>query len=215
MQNINDQNTTMVLGEKNKALYGNGYIEDVLCGLRFRISPSSFYQINSAQAQVLYKKAIQAAALTGTETVIDAYCGIGTIGMIMATKAKRVTGIELNNDAVRDAKENAKRNNIDNIRFVVGDATEYMTSMSENAEHADVLVLDPPRSGSTESFVKAAASIAPKRIVYISCNPETLGRDLEWFRKAGYRAVKAEGVDMFAFTNHTEAIVTMQRKDSR
>ncbi len=215
VQNINDQNTTMVLGEKNKALYGNGYIEDVLCGLQFRISPSSFYQINSAQAQVLYKKAIQAAALTGTETVIDAYCGIGTIGMVMAAKAKRVIGIELNSDAVRDAKENAKRNNIDNIRFVVGDATEYMTSMSENSEHADVLVLDPPRSGSTESFVKAAASIAPKRIVYISCNPETLGRDLKWFHKAGYRTVKAEGVDMFAFTNHTEAIVTMQRKDRR
>ena len=165
VQNINDQDTTMVLGEKNKVLYGTGYIEDVLCGLRFRISPSSFYQINSAQAQVLYKKAIQAAALTGTETVIDAYCGIGTIGMAMAAKAKRVFGIELNSDAVRDARANAKRNNIANIRFVAGDATEYMTQMSENGEHADVVVLDPPRSGSTEAFVKAAASIAPKRVI--------------------------------------------------
>lgn len=212
VQNINDQDTTMVLGEKNKVLYGTGYIEDVLCGLRFRISPSSFYQINSAQAQVLYKKAIQAAALTGTETVIDAYCGIGTIGMAMAAKAKRVFGIELNSDAVRDARANAKRNNIANIRFVAGDATEYMTQMSENGEHADVVVLDPPRSGSTEAFVKAAASIAPKRIIYISCNPETLGRDLEWFQKAGYRAVRAEGVDMFAFTNHVETVVLIQRK---
>ena len=215
IQNINDKTTTMVLGEKNKILYGNGYIEDVLCGLRFRISPSSFYQINAAQAQVLYKKAIHAAALTGSETVIDAYCGIGTIGMVMAAKAKRVIGIELNGDAVRDAKANAKHNNINNIRFVAADATEYMTRMSENGERADVVVLDPPRSGSTEAFVKAAASIAPERIIYISCNPETLGRDLEWFQKAGYRAVSAEGVDMFAFTNHVEAIVTMQRRGSK
>ncbi|NDO47908.1 23S rRNA (uracil(1939)-C(5))-methyltransferase RlmD [Lachnospiraceae bacterium MD335] len=215
IQNINDKTTTMVLGEKNKILYGNGYIEDVLCGLRFRISPSSFYQINAAQAQVLYKKAIHAAALTGAETVIDAYCGIGTIGMVMAARAKRVIGIELNDDAVRDAKTNAKRNNINNIRFVAADATEYMTRMSENGERADVVVLDPPRSGSTEAFVKAAASIAPERIIYISCNPETLGRDLEWFQKAGYRAASAEGVDMFAFTNHVESIVTMQRRGGK
>lgn len=210
VQNINDGDTTMVLGERNKTLYGAGYIEDVLCGLRFRISPSSFYQVNSAQAQVLYKKAVQQAGLTGEETVIDAYCGIGTIGMTMAAQARHVIGIELNGDAVRDAKANAKRNNINNIHFVIADASEYMTHMSENGEHADVVVLDPPRSGSTQEFVKAVASIAPKRVVYISCNPETLGRDLEWFRKAGYKAVKAEGVDMFAFTNHVEVIVTMQ-----
>lgn len=201
----------MVLGVRNKPLFGTGYIEDVLCGLRFRISPSSFYQINSAQAQVLYKKAVQKAALTGEETVIDAYCGIGTIGMVMAAKARRVIGIELNADAVRDAKENAKRNRVDNIQFVTADATEYMTRMSENGERADVVVLDPPRSGSTQEFVKAVAAIAPKKVVYISCNPETLGRDLEWFRKAGYRAVEAEGVDMFAFTNHIEVICCLIR----
>lgn len=212
VQNINDQNTTMVLGEKNKTLYGTGYIEDVLCGLRFRISPSSFYQINSAQAQVLYKKAVQKAALTGEETVIDAYCGIGTIGMAMAAKARRVIGIELNSEAVKDARANAKRNKINNIQFVAADATEYMTRMSENGECADVVVLDPPRSGSTQEFVKAVAAITPKKVVYISCNPETLGRDLEWFRKAGYKAVKAEGVDMFAFTNHVESIVLLQRR---
>lgn len=212
VQNINDQNTTMVLGEKNKTLYGTGYIEDVLCGLRFRISPSSFYQINSAQAQVLYKKAVQEAALTGEETVIDAYCGIGTIGMAMAAKARRVIGIELNSDAVKDARANAKRNKINNIQFVAADATEYMTRMSENGECADVVILDPPRSGSTQEFVKAVAAIAPKKVVYISCNPETLGRDLEWFRKAGYKAVKAEGIDMFAFTNHVESIVLLQRR---
>lgn len=210
VQNINNQDTTMVLGEKSKVLYGTGYIEDVLCGLRFRISSSSFYQINSAQAQVLYKKAIQAASLTGKETIIDAYCGIGTIGMAMAAKAKQVIGIELNADAVRDAKANAKRNNIENIRFVAADATEYMTYMSERGERADVVVLDPPRSGSTQEFVKAVAAVAPKRVIYISCNPETLGRDLEWFRKAGFEAVEAEGVDMFAFTNHVEVIIMMQ-----
>lgn len=210
VQNINSQDTTMVLGEKSKTLYGAGYIEDVLCGLRFRISPSSFYQVNSAQAQVLYKKAIQAAMLSGKETVIDAYCGIGTIGMAMAAKAKRVIGIELNADAVRDAKANAKRNHIENIQFVAADATEYMTQMSEQGERADVVVLDPPRSGSTQEFVKAVAAIEPKRVVYISCNPETLGRDLEWFQKAGYKAVEAQGVDMFAFTNHVEVIVVMQ-----
>lgn len=206
VQNINDQNTTMILGEKNKVIYGIGYIEDVLCGLRFRISPSSFYQVNSVQAQVLYKKALQIADLTGKETVIDAYCGIGTIGMVMAAKAHHVIGIELNGDAVRDAKVNAKRNNINNIHFVASDATEYMTCMSQNGEHVDVVVLDPPRSGSTQEFVQSIAAIAPKKVVYISCNPETLGRDLEWFRKAGYKAVKAEGVDMFAFTNHVETV---------
>lgn len=211
VQNVNDEDTTMVLGGRSKTLYGTGYIEDVLCGLRFRISPSSFYQINSAQAQVLYKKAIQQAALVGDETVIDVYCGIGTIGMAMAAKAQRVIGIELNRDAVRDAKENAKRNNINNIRFVAADAAEYMTRMSENGEHADVVVLDPPRSGSTQEFVKAVAAIAPKKVVYISCNPETLGRDLDWFQKEGYKAVKAEGVDMFAFTNHCEVVCCLVR----
>lgn len=209
VQNINDQQTTMVLGERSKPLYGPGYIEDVLCGLRFRISPSSFYQINSAQTQVLYKKAVQAAALTGTETVIDAYCGIGTIGMTMAAKAGRVIGIELNRDAVKDAKANAKRNNISNIHFVAADATEYMTHMSENGQTVDVVVLDPPRSGSTEAFVRAVAGIAPKRVVYVSCNPETLGRDLAWFAAAGYRVETAEPVDMFAWTECVETVCSL------
>lgn len=211
VQNINDRQTTMVLGERSKPLYGPGYIEDVLCGLRFRISPSSFYQVNAAQAQALYKKAVQAAALTGGETVIDAYCGVGTIGMTMASKVKRVIGIELNDDAVRDAKANAKRNGINNINFVAADAAEYMTQMSENGQSADVVLLDPPRSGCTEEFVNAVAGIAPDRVVYISCNPETLGRDLEWFRAAGYRAVEAQPVDMFAFTEHIEIGCALKR----
>jgi 23S rRNA (uracil1939-C5)-methyltransferase len=212
VQNINDQQTSMVLGDRNKPLYGPGFIEDVLMGLHFRISPSSFYQINSAQTQVLYKKAIQAAGLTGKETVIDTYCGIGTIGMAMASKAERVIGIELNRDAVKDAKANAKRNNIQNIHFIAADATEYMLHMSQKGEKADVVIMDPPRSGSTEEFVKATAAIAPKKIVYVSCNPETLGRDLGWFRKAGYKAVEAWPVDMFCFTEHVETVCLLSRK---
>ena len=211
VQNINEANTTMVLGERNKPLYGEGYIEDVLCGLRFRISPNSFYQVNSAQTQVLYKKAIQAAGLTGKETVVDAYCGIGTIGMAMASKAGKVLGIELNRDAVKDAKANAKRNNLNNIHFVAADATEYLTSMAQEGAKADVVVMDPPRSGSTEEFIQAVAQLAPQRVVYVSCNPETLGRDLESFKKVKYRAVEAWPVDMFGWTNHVETICLLSK----
>lgn len=210
IQNINIKQTSMVLGERNKILYGQGYIEDVLLGLCFRISPGSFYQVNSAQTQVLYKKVIQAAALTGSETVIDAYCGIGTIGMCMHAKAGHVIGIELNEQAVKDARENAKRNHLKKIQFVAADATEYMTQMSQNGMRADVIVLDPPRSGSTEEFVRAAASLKPRCIIYVSCNPETLGRDLEWFRRKGYLAEEAWIVDMFSFTEHVESVIMMQ-----
>ena len=211
VQNINEANTTMVLGERNKPLYGEGYIEDVLCGLRFRISPNSFYQVNSAQTQVLYKKAIQAAGLTGKETVVDAYCGIGTIGMAMASKAGKVLGIELNRDAVKDAKANAKRNNLNNIHFVAADATEYLTSMAQEGAKADVVVMDPPRSGSTEEFIQAVAQLAPERVVYVSCNPETLGRDLESFKKVKYRAVEAWPVDMFGWTVHVETVCLLSK----
>lgn len=212
VQNINSLDTTFVLGDKNKPLYGPGFIEDVLCGLKFRISPNSFYQVNTAQTQVLYKKAIAAAALTGKETVIDAYCGIGTIGMAMASKAGKVLGIELNKDAVRDAKANAKRNHIENIRFVAADATEYMTQMSQTKEKVDVVIMDPPRSGSTEAFIKAVGSLRPDRVVYVSCNPETLGRDLGWFKRQGYVAEEAWPVDMFGWTEHCECVVKLTRR---
>lgn len=214
VQNINGKQTTMVLGERNKTLYGQGYIEDVLLGLRFRISPGSFYQVNSAQTQVLYKRAIQAAGLTGTETVIDAYCGIGTIGMCMHAKAGRVIGIELNEQAVKDAKANAKRNNLEHMHFVAADATEYMTHMSQKGERADVIVMDPPRSGSTEAFVKAAASLRPGKVIYVSCNPETLGRDLGWFAGEGYIAGESWPVDMFGFTANVEVVCSLHRKKS-
>lgn len=215
VQNINNQDTTFVLGEKNNNLYGEGYIEDVLCGLRFRISPNSFYQVNAAQTQVLYKKAIAAAGLTGNEVVIDAYCGIGTIGMAMASKAGKVIGIELNKNAVRDAKANAKRNQVNNIHFIAADATECMLRMAEKHEKVDVVVMDPPRSGSTEEFVKAVSVLSPKRVVYVSCNPETLGRDLEWFKKKGYFAKEAQPVDMFGWTDHVETVVLLSQGSGR
>ena len=143
---------------------------------------------------------------------MDAYCGIGTIGMAMASKAGKVLGIELNRDAVKDAKANAKRNNLNNIHFVAADATEYLTSMAQEGAKADVVVMDPPRSGSTEEFIQAVAQLAPERVVYVSCNPETLGRDLESFKKVKYRAVEAWPVDMFGWTNHVETVVLMSRK---
>jgi 23S rRNA (uracil1939-C5)-methyltransferase len=213
IQNINDKNTSMVLGDREKVLYGPGYIEDKLMGYTFRISSRSFYQVNARQTEVLYKKAIAAAGLTGKETVIDAYCGIGTIGMAASRHAKKVIGIELNEEAVKDATENAQRNHVQNIQFVCADAGEHLTYMVENGTKADVILMDPPRSGSTEAFIDAVATIAPEKVVYISCNPETQARDLEYFKKKGYRAKEAWPVDMFGFTDHIENIVLLQKEN--
>ena len=200
--NINSQNTSMVLGERNIVLYGPGYIEDELCGCRFRISPNSFYQVNPVQTEILYRKAIEYAHLTGKEEVLDAYCGTGTIGIIASSGARKVTGVELNPDAIRDAVVNAKRNQRSNIRFIRADATEYM----ENAEEIrpDIVIMDPPRSGSTERFIRAVGNLRPERVVYVSCDPQTLARDLRYFRKVHYRAVEAQPVDLFPFTGHVE-----------
>ena len=209
--NINDKHTSMMLGERNITLYGKGYIEDVLCGLRFRISPSSFYQVNSEQTEVLYGKALEFAALTGGERVIDAYCGIGTIGMCAASKAGEVFGVELNRDAVRDAIGNAKANNLANIRFVNEDAGAFMVRMAEHGEKADVVIMDPPRSGSTPEFIDSVHRLSPSRVVYVSCDPATLARDLGLFAKKGYKAERIQPVDMFPFTKHVETIVGLQR----
>lgn len=208
--NINDRHTSMVLGERNITLYGKGYIEDTLCGCTFRISPGSFYQVNPAQTQRLYETAIQYAHLTGNEHVLDAYCGTGTIGIIAAQSAKQVTGVELNADAVRDAIWNARRNKVQNIRFVKRDATDYMEEIS-SGNSTDVLILDPPRSGTTPRFIEAAARMSPERIVYVSCSPDTLARDLKLFRKEGYRAKEAQGVDCFPYTSHIECVCQLER----
>ncbi len=209
--NINDRDTSMVIGDRNIVLYGKGYIEDVLCGIRFRISPSSFYQINSEQTEVLYGKALEYAALTGKERVIDAYCGIGTIGMCAAAKASEVIGVELNRDAVRDATAGAKRNGVSNIHFLCDDATAFLTRMAANGEKADVVFLDPPRSGSTPEFLAAVNRLKPSRVVYVSCDPQTLARDLALFTKKGWKAEKIQPVDMFPFTKHIETVVLLSR----
>lgn len=209
--NINNRGTSMVLGEKEQILYGKGYIEDVLCGKTFRISPKSFYQVNSVQTEILYAKAIEYAGLTGKETVIDAYSGIGTIGMVASDHAKEVLSIELNPDAVKDAYANAKNNKIKNINFVKADAGEYMVKMAAQKQKADVVFMDPPRAGSDKKFIDSVAKLGPKKIVYISCNPETLKRDLGMIQAKGYKVEKIQPVDLFPSTSHVETVVLMSK----
>lgn len=212
VQNINGRNTSMVLGDKEHVLYGKGYIEDELCGLRFRISSRSFYQVNPVQTEVLYNKALELAGLTGKETVLDAYCGIGTIGLIASRKAAKVIGVELNKDAVRDAVQNAKINGIENAQFYCNDAGKFMVNMAKRGEKADVVLMDPPRSGSTKEFIDAVACMGPEKVVYVSCGPETLARDLRMFMGKGYRVKEAWAVDMFPETGHCEVCVELCRK---
>ncbi|MCI9200735.1 MAG: 23S rRNA (uracil(1939)-C(5))-methyltransferase RlmD [Lachnospiraceae bacterium] len=208
--NINERKTSMVLGENGQVIYGKGYIEDVLCGITFRISPKSFYQVNAVQTEKLYKKAVEYAGLTGKEVVLDAYCGIGTIGMVAAGKADRVIGVELNEDAIKDAAANAKRNKIKNIDFYQKDAGEFMIQLAEQGEHIDTVFMDPPRTGSDEIFLDSLVKLKPKKVVYISCNPETLARDLKYMTKRGYWVTKGVCLDMFPFCGHVECVIMMQ-----
>ena len=209
---VNDEHTSMVLGEREIVIYGKGYIEDKLCGNTFRISPKSFYQVNSVQTEKLYRQAMKFANLTGRERVIDAYCGIGTIGITAAAKAKEVIGIELNGDAVRDAVRNARANDIRNISFYENDAGIFLMGMADQKEMCEVIFMDPPRSGSTEEFMQAAVDMRPGRIIYISCEPTTLARDLKWLKKHGYKAREAVAYDMFPFTENVETIVLMTKQ---
>lgn len=202
--NVNDKNTSMILGEKEHVIYGKGYIEDTLCEKVFRISPKSFYQVNPTQTEKLYRLAIDMAELKGKETILDAYCGIGTIGLIASDKASKVIGVELNKDAVADARVNAKRNETSNIQFYLKDAGEFMAQLAEQNETVDVVFMDPPRAGSDEKFLNSLAILKPAKVVYISCNPVTLQRDLEYLVKKGYKAEKAVPVDMFPWTGHVE-----------
>lgn len=209
VQNINGRGTSMVLGDKEHVLYGKGYIIDELCGCRFRISSRSFYQINPVQTEKLYQKALELAGLTGKELVIDAYCGIGTIGIIASRAAGQVIGVELNQDAVRDAVSNAKLNQTENIRFYCNDAGKFLVNMAAKGEKADIVIMDPPRSGSTEEFMDSIGKMGAEKVVYISCNPETLARDLRYMRKLGYRGVEGWVVDMFPMTGHIEVVIKM------
>ena len=211
--NVNDRRTSMVLGERNITVYGKGYIEDELCGCRFRISPTSFYQVNPEQTELLYQKAIECADLTGKETVIDAYCGTGTIGLIASRSAAKVIGVELNRDAISDAITNAKRNDIHNVRFYHEDAGKFMVDMAARGEKADVVIMDPPRTGSDEAFLSSVVRLAPKRVVYVSCGPESLAGDLKYLTKHGYRMAECTPYDLFPFTRHVECVTLLQRKD--
>lgn len=210
--NINTRGDSMVLGDREQVLYGKGYIEDVLCGKTFRISAKSFYQVNPVQAEKLYNKAIEFAGLTGKERVLDAYCGTGTIGMIAAGHAGSVIGVELNKDAVRDAVSNAKRNQVNNITFYQQDAGLFMVDLAEKGEKIDVVIMDPPRAGSDEAFLSSVVKLGPKKVVYVSCNPETLARDLQYLTKKGYRVEKGVGVDMFPWSVHVESVVLLSKK---
>ncbi len=209
--NVNDRRTSMVLGDRQQVIYGPGYIEDELCGMKFKISPKAFYQVNPSQAQKLYEKAVSYAGLTGRESVLDAYCGTGTIGMIAAPYAKQVIGVEMNQEAVKDAIAGAKKNKISNIRFFQADAGDFAVDMAQEKEKIDVVFMDPPRQGSSQAFLEALAKLRPDKIVYVSCNPETLARDLEFLCGGGYQMTKATAVDMFPFTDDIETVCCLKR----
>lgn len=206
VQNINPTRSSAVLGSREKTLYGPGFVLDTLCGTQFAISSRSFYQVNRTQTEVLYKKALELAKLTGRETVIDAYCGIGTIGLCAAPLAKQVIGVERNPAAVKDAAANARRNKIANARFVCADATEWMAAAAGEGLHPDVVFLDPPRAGSTPECIAAVNKMKPRRVVYVSCDPETLARDVAAFTRLGWRAAKFCPVDLFPQTRHVETV---------
>lgn len=223
VQNINERQTNVVLGQREQVLYGPGFILDKLCGLSFRISSQSFYQVNSVQTEVLYRQAIELANFTGAEHAIDAYCGTGTIGLVAASMgAAQVTGVDCVESSIRDARQNACHNGVDNARFVTGDAGVFMRDMAADVAAAGragvdedgrplVLLMDPPRAGSTEEFLSAAVQLAPARIVYISCNPETQVRDLAFLRKFGFAVRTVQPVDMFPHTDHIETIALIER----
>ena len=209
--NINRRSDSMILGERSETVYGKGFITDDLLGMSFRISPESFYQINTAQTEVLYSEALKLADIGKDDTVLDAYCGTGTIGLIASGKAGRVTGVESNPRAVRDAIENAKHNKAGNIRFVKGDATEFMVREAQEGRRYDVIILDPPRSGTTKEFIEGCRKVSPDRIVYVSCDPKTQARDLKIFKENGYRAETLLPVDMFPWTDSVETVVLLMK----
>ena len=211
VQNVNPRKTSVVLGDAEKVLYGKGFILDTLCGKTYALSPRSFYQINHSQTEVLYGLAVEAAHLTGKEVVLDAYCGVGTIGLCAAGKAGQVLGVELNRDAVKDAIINAKLNGIKNCWFTAGDAGKYMEEMSTGGKRPDVVFMDPPRSGSSPQFLSSLLRAAPKRIVYISCGPDSLRRDLDVLVSGGYRVSRIQPVDMFPYTNHVESVCLLTK----
>ena len=211
VQNINAGQTSLVLGLHSEVLYGPGYIREQLGDFTFRISPRAFYQINPVQTEVLYRTALDGAGLDGTQTVVDAYCGVGTIGLEAAGRARRVLGVEFNPSAARCAAQNARANGAGNARFLCADATACLQGMAARGERADVVFLDPPRAGSTPEFLGAVDRMGPERIVYISCNPETQRRDLRLLAGWGWRARLLQPVDLFPHTEHVECVAVLAK----
>ena len=210
--NINKAKTNVILGKENKVIYGNGKINDYIGDLVFEISPLSFFQVNPIQTEVLYNKALEYAELKENDTVFDIYCGIGTISLFLAQKATKVYGIEIIEDAIKDAKINAKLNKLDNVEFYVGKAEEVVPKMYSEGKTADVVVVDPPRKGCDEKVLDTIVSMKPDRVVYVSCNPSTLARDLAYLNERGYKCVEIQPVDMFPHTSHVEVVTLLVRE---
>lgn len=209
---VNREQTNVIMGNQVENLYGPGFITDYIGDVKYRISPLSFYQVNPVQTEKLYGTALEYAGLTGDETVWDLYCGIGTISLFLAKKAKKVYGVEIVPQAIEDARENAKLNGIGNVEFFVGKAEEVLPEQYEkNHVYADVIVVDPPRKGCDEVCLDTIVKMAPKRVVYVSCDSATLARDLKYMRERGYEVVRVRGCDMFAQTTHVECVVLMSR----
>lgn len=213
--NSNTKDTNVILGGECRTLWGSDCITDILCSLRFRISPLSFYQVNCTQAERLYNKAAEYASLTGNETVLDLYCGAGTIGLSMASKAKKLIGVEIVPEAIEDAKANARLNGIENAEFICGDAAAAAQIIKSKGVRPDVIVLDPPRKGCSPDMLETAAAMQPERIVYVSCDPATLARDCGAFASLGYSAVKATPVDMFPRTGHVETVCLLSKLNTK
>lgn len=211
VHNVNPKRTNVILGERTQVLWGQNVIYDYIGNVKFAISPRSFYQVNPVQTQVLYDKALAYTGLTGEEIVIDAYCGIGTISLFLAQQAKKVYGVEVVSDAINDAKKNADLNGITNVEFTVGEAETVIPNWAKEGIHADVIVVDPPRKGCDAALLKTIIEMKPKRVVYVSCNPATLARDLGILETGGYQTLEVQPVDMFPMTMHVECVVLMSR----
>jgi 23S rRNA (uracil1939-C5)-methyltransferase len=211
IQNVNTAVTNVIFGPETITLWGKDTIEDRIGNVRFSISARSFFQVNPLQTRVLYEKALEYAQLTGEETVIDAYCGIGTISLFLAQKAKRVVGVEAVREAIEDAKRNAERNGITNVEFLVGEAEKVIPNLyAERGLRADVVVVDPPRKGCDEALLQTIVDMKPERVVYVSCNPSTLARDLRYLEDHGYRTQEVQPVDMFPHTYHVECVAWLK-----
>ena len=209
--NSNTRRGNVILGDKYRTLFGRNYLMDTLCGLKFKLSMPSFYQVNRDQAEALYGKALEFAGLTGNETVLDLYCGIGTITLCLAKAAKRVIGAEIVPPAIRDAKENALRNHVENAEFFCGDAADIAAKLESDGLRPDVVTVDPPRKGLAPEVIASVAAMGPEKVVYVSCDPATLGRDVKIFREFGYEAKRAAAVDMFPGTAHVETVVLLSK----